>query len=93
MESAVPGLALHMERNNPGMHTSDTIDFGYVISGEVWLELDDGKQVHLRAGDTYVQNGTRHAWRNKASETCKILVVLIGVSRQPSGLDVARVST
>jgi len=93
MEQTVPGLALHMERNTPGMHTSDSIDFGYVVSGEVWLELDDGKQVHLRAGDTYVQNGTRHAWRNKASESCRILVVLIGVPRQPSRLDVAREST
>ena len=48
----------------PGMHTTATIDFEVVLDGEIWLELDDGVEVHLRAGDTVVQNGTRHAWRN-----------------------------
>jgi len=43
----LPGLLGHMETDSPGMHTTDTIDFEYVISGEVWLELDDGKEVHL----------------------------------------------
>jgi hypothetical protein len=90
MEAILPGLADYVEPNNPGMHTSDTIDFEYVISGEVWLELDDGVQVHLRAGDTVVQNGTRHAWRNRAHEPCTIVVFMIGVNRQPSGIEVAR---
>ena len=79
-----------MEPANPGMHTSDSIDFGYVISGSIWLELDEGSARELRAGDTYVQNGTRHAWRNRSSEPCSILVTLIGVRREPSGLSVAK---
>ena len=29
---------------------------------EIWLELDDGKTVHLKRGDVVVQNGSRHAW-------------------------------
>ena len=86
----MPGLAAHMEPNSPGMHTTDTIDFEYIISGDVWLELDDAVQVHLRAGDTVVQNGTRHAWRNKANKPCTIVVFMVGVNRQPSGIDVAR---
>ena len=88
-EAKVPGLAEHMERKNPGMHTTNTIDFEYIISGEVWLELDDGASVHLRAGDTVVQNGARHAWRNKGSEPCHIVVFMVGVPRTPSGLEVA----
>ena len=36
-----------------------------VNCGAIWLELDDGKIVHLKRGDVVVQNGTRHAWRNK----------------------------
>ena len=40
VEEKLPGLAAHMEIDSPGMHTTDTIDFEYVISGEVWLELD-----------------------------------------------------
>jgi quercetin dioxygenase-like cupin family protein len=72
------------------MHTSDSIDFGYVISGSIWLELDDGSMKELHAGDAYVQNGTRHAWRNRSSEPCSILVALIGTKREPSGLSVAQ---
>ena len=90
MEQRFPGLAAHMEAKNQGMHTSDSIDFGYVISGSIWLELDNGATKELHAGDTYVQNGTRHAWRNRSSAPSSILVVLIGTSREPSGLSVAQ---
>ena len=81
LEEKVPGMVEHMEPDNPGMHTTDTIDFEYIISGEVWLDLDNGEEVHLRAGDTVVQNGTRHAWHNKGSEPCRMVVCLIGAKR------------
>jgi len=81
-EEKLPGLLATTEPDHPGMHTSDTIDFEYVISGEVWLELDDGVEVHLRPGDTVIQNGTRHAWRNKGPETCRMVVCLIGAHRE-----------
>lgn len=89
MERLFPGLAQHMEPDSPGMHTSDSIDFGYVISGSISLELDNGATRELRAGDTYIQNGTRHAWRNRSSEPCNILVVLVGAQREPSGVSIA----
>jgi mannose-6-phosphate isomerase-like protein (cupin superfamily) len=82
VDQKLPGLFAYMDPNNPGMHTSDTIDFEYIISGEVFLELDDGVQVRLRAGDTVVQNGTRHAWRNKGSKPCRMVVCLIGAHRK-----------
>jgi mannose-6-phosphate isomerase-like protein (cupin superfamily) len=85
MEEKLPGVMAHMEPANPGMHTTDTIDFEYVISGEVWMVLDDGVEVHLRPGDTVVQNGTRHAWRNKGSEPCRVVVCLIGAHRSRPG--------
>ena len=77
-EAALPGLASYLEPDAPGMHTTDTIDFEVVLEGEVWLELDDGVEVHLRAGDTVVQNGTRHAWRNHGDTTARLAVFLIG---------------
>lgn len=77
-----PGLAEAMETADPGMHTTDTVDYGIVISGEIWLELDDGAEVHLKQGDCVVQNGTRHAWRNKSSETCVMAFVMIGAKRR-----------
>lgn len=82
VEEKMPGAIAHMEPDNPGMHTTDTVDFEYVISGEVWLELDNNVEVHLHAGDTVVQNGTRHAWRNKGSEPCHMVVFLVGARRR-----------
>lgn len=81
LEARLPGMLEHMEPDNPGMHTTDTVDFEFVVSGEVWLELDDGCEVHLKAGDTVVQNGTRHAWHNRSSEPCQMVVCLIGARR------------
>ena len=80
METLLPGLAGHMEPESPGMHTTATVDFEYVISGRCVLELDDGATVDLGPGDTVVQNGTRHAWRNPYNEPCLLLVVLVGAN-------------
>jgi hypothetical protein len=38
MEELLPGMADHMEPDAPGMHTTDTVDFEYVVSGRVVLE-------------------------------------------------------
>jgi mannose-6-phosphate isomerase-like protein (cupin superfamily) len=78
----LPGMAEVLEPDHPGMHTTDTVDLDFVHSGEVWLELDDGKEVHLRAGDCVVQNGTRHAWHNKSDEPAVIFVTLLGGQRK-----------
>lgn len=78
IEAKLPGLMAHMEPDAPGMHTTATIDYEYVVSGRVVLELDDGVTKELGPGDTVVQNGTRHAWRNPFDEPCVLVVVLIG---------------
>lgn len=49
--------------------------------GEVWLELDDGARTRLGPGDTVVQNGTRHAWRNLSGEPVTLAVVNVGAGR------------
>jgi mannose-6-phosphate isomerase-like protein (cupin superfamily) len=77
----LPGMADVMESEHPGMHTTDTVDFDLVISGEVWLELDDGAEVRLGPGDCVVQNGTRHAWHNRTSEPCTLAVAIVGAHR------------
>lgn len=78
MEARLPGLAAHMEPDHPGMHTTATVDFEYVVSGRCVLELDDGATRELGPGDTVVQNGTRHAWRNPFDEPCVMIVMLVG---------------
>jgi mannose-6-phosphate isomerase-like protein (cupin superfamily) len=81
LQTRLPGLLEHNEPDNPGMHTTDTVDFDYVVSGEVLMELDDGATVHLRAGDCVVQNGTRHRWTNAGSQPCTIVTALVGARR------------
>jgi mannose-6-phosphate isomerase-like protein (cupin superfamily) len=78
----LPGLMDVLEPENPGMHQTDTVDFVLVLAGEAWLELDAGAEVLLRAGDCLVQNGTRHAIRNKSSEPCVMAAVILGAKRE-----------
>jgi mannose-6-phosphate isomerase-like protein (cupin superfamily) len=81
LQQKLPGMADVLEMDNPGMHTTDTVDFDVVVSGECYLELDGGAEVLLKAGDCVVQNGTRHAWRNRSTENCVIAVTLVGAGR------------
>jgi len=84
LQQKLPGMAEFLEPANPGMHTTDTVDFDVILSGEVYLELDDRAEVLLRAGDCVVQNGTRHAWRNRGSQDCVLAVALVGAERRSS---------
>jgi hypothetical protein len=81
LSDKLPGMGDVFDRSAPGMHTSDTIDYGVVVRGEMTLELDDGRKVHLRQGDCIVQNGTRHRWRNPLTEPCLMAFVSIGGKR------------
>ena len=84
IQHKLPGLIDVLEPDGAGMHRTDTIDFNLIVSGEVWLELDDGAEVLLKAGDCVVQNGARHRWRNPSSEPCFMAVAQIGAARPPS---------
>jgi mannose-6-phosphate isomerase-like protein (cupin superfamily) len=81
VQEQIPGLLDVMEPDAPGMHTSDTVDVNLVLTGEVYVELDDGAEVFLRAGDFVVQNGTRHAWRNRSDQPCVLVTAVIGAER------------
>lgn len=83
VEAAVPGLLSTMDPDVPGMHRSATVDLLYVIEGRCVLELDDGSRTTLAAGDTAVQSGTMHAWRNPYGTPCRILAVTVGARLDP----------
>jgi mannose-6-phosphate isomerase-like protein (cupin superfamily) len=78
----LPGILDALEPDHPGMHTTDSVDFDVVVFGEVVLELDDGAEVVLKAGDCVIQNGTRHAWHNRSSDKCVIAFSLVGAERK-----------
>jgi mannose-6-phosphate isomerase-like protein (cupin superfamily) len=81
-EKRLPGLAAHLEIDDPGMHTTATIDYGIVLSGQATLELDDGAKVVLNPGDTYIQNGTRHRWSNAGDVPAVLAITLLGASHR-----------
>lgn len=85
VDAALPGLLSHMEADDPGMHTTATVDFEVVLSGEVVLELDDGAEVVLRPGDTVVQNGTRHRWSNRQPGPAVLAVFICGAHHERLG--------
>ncbi len=76
VETALPGLMGHLEPD--GMHRTDTIDFEIVMQGQVYLQVDDGVEKLLQVGDTVVQNGTRHVWRNPGPGDCLLAVFMVG---------------
>jgi mannose-6-phosphate isomerase-like protein (cupin superfamily) len=78
----IPGLAETFEMDHPGMHTTDSVDYDVVLDGEIVLELDEGREVTLRAQDVAVQHGTRHAWRNRSDRPATMLFVLVGARRR-----------
>jgi quercetin dioxygenase-like cupin family protein len=82
--TTIPGATFLALVFQPGqitrVHRSITADYGYVVSGEVELILDNDKTVTLRAGDTFVQRGTLHAWRNPGAEPCRAIVLSVQAS-------------
>jgi hypothetical protein len=72
------GLADHFEKEDPGVHKTNTVDYASVYDGELWLELDEGATLHMKRGDIVVQNDTRRAWRNKGAKPVTILLFLNG---------------
>ena len=82
-DALFPGLLSTWEPDAPGMHTTDTVDLGVVLHGTMVLELDDGAERTLTAGDAFVQNGTRHRWRNPGPGPTALAVAMLGTGRQP----------
>jgi hypothetical protein len=71
--------------DEPGMHRTATIDYDVVLEGVVCLELDDGVETTLRAGDVVVQNGTRHRWHNRSTALARVMSVCIGAHQRVDG--------
>jgi mannose-6-phosphate isomerase-like protein (cupin superfamily) len=81
VEAQLSGKEKVMDPDIPGMHTTDTVDFQIVISGEATLELDDGAERTVRPGEVIIQNGTRHRWHNRGSEPAVLAALLLGGTR------------
>jgi quercetin dioxygenase-like cupin family protein len=83
------GIVFRIVEFSPGVaprnHRTDSIDYAVVMSGEIDMELDDGRSVHLKAGDVLVQRGTIHNWVNKGTAPCQIAFVLVDAKPVSAG--------
>jgi quercetin dioxygenase-like cupin family protein len=61
---------------HPFTHRTRSIDYAFVLEGEIDMLLDDS-DVHLKTGDILVQQGTNHAWVNNSKANCRVAFVLI----------------
>jgi quercetin dioxygenase-like cupin family protein len=76
------GTVIRHTESKPGgcspMHRTLTLDYMVVLDGEIELILDSGETQRFKKGDTCIQRGTMHAWRNPSeTEWCRMLAVLI----------------
>ena len=73
---------MHVEDDDkPGMHRTDTTDFGVLLSGNIAVEVDDGAELVLSPGDVVVQNGTRHRWRVVGEAPATMVAFIVGAHR------------
>ena len=63
------------------MHRTDTVDYVIMLEGAIDMEMDDGFEVHLAAGDVMVQRGTYHSWINRGTVPCRLAAVLVDAKR------------
>jgi mannose-6-phosphate isomerase-like protein (cupin superfamily) len=61
---------------HPGMHRTETVDFIVVISGRLFLVMDEGETL-LQPGDVVIQRGTNHAWSNPDATPCLIAAIML----------------
>jgi mannose-6-phosphate isomerase-like protein (cupin superfamily) len=82
------GKGMQREDDHPpgmdalGFHVTKTVDFIYVLSGTVILDLDRDT-VELRAGDTVVLQAVNHAWRNPTDEPARLLDLMMCCEAMP----------
>jgi mannose-6-phosphate isomerase-like protein (cupin superfamily) len=69
---------------HPFMHRTRTIDYAIIMEGEIDMLLDDS-EIHLKAGDVLIQQGTNHAWINRGDRVCRIAFVLIDAKAPEAG--------
>lgn len=83
MGGAGHALTQHENAKHPWMHRTKSVDYGIVISGEIYLVLDD-REVLMRPGDVCIQRGTNHAWSNRSETNCIMAFVLIDGDPSPT---------
>lgn len=65
-------------------HKHPVINAGYLISGELIVTAEDGKLLHMQAGDSIIEMVNEwHYGRNDGDEVAEIVVVYVGTKDLP----------
>lgn len=65
---------------NSPMHRSMSLNYNFVIEGEVEVILDSGEKRTLKPGDGLVQRAINHSWRNTSqTEWARITAVVLPI--------------
>ncbi|KFY31015.1 hypothetical protein V494_08011 [Pseudogymnoascus sp. VKM F-4513 (FW-928)] len=73
------------------MHTTSTIDYIFILDGSMELGLDSGETRILKKGDSAVQRGTAHWWRN-VSKTEPAMLAAVSVGLEGAVADEMRIA-
>lgn len=68
---------------HPNTHRTRSIDYAIVMEGEIDMLMDD-TEIHVKAGDVLIQQGTNHAWVNNGDKPCRIAFILIDGKEPPA---------
>lgn len=71
-----PGMSQKGGSPQAMIHRTETIDYGIVLEGEIFLVLDDS-ETRLEAGDVVIQRGTNHAWDNRSDRLARMAFILV----------------
>jgi quercetin dioxygenase-like cupin family protein len=63
-----------------GFHETRTLDYIYVLEGEIGLQMEEGEEIKLSPGDCVIQRATNHAWRNRSASPVRLLGVMMTLS-------------
>lgn len=73
------------------MHRTISVNYNFVIEGELEIILDSGETRNLKAGDMLIQRAINHAWRNTSGTQWARLAAVsfpaTGVDTQESGVE------
>ena len=64
----------------PHFHDTPSVDFGFVLDGEVILEVEGGERTVLRQGEAFIQRGAPHRWLNDSGRLATIGIVMVEAS-------------
>lgn len=68
-------------RSASDRHSTPTIDCVVVLSGRMWLVVDEG-EIELVPGDCVVQRGTSHVWENRSPDEPCVAVAFLASAEQ-----------